>query len=164
MRWDEYVTDQKFTETCESVPEAVWCVWTEWGEYEQFSRDMRGCFSTAELAERHAGQLRGERDYSEVEVICEPVLTGVPTNVPHIRWSVHIRSDGTEDRGLGYHRDVDFWTWSNEIEPVLTARLGLWSGPHKPNDLFIEVIGCDKQAVAAEYKRLLAQAREQLGK
>lgn len=30
----------------------VWCVWTEWGEYEQFSRDLRACFPTAELAEQ----------------------------------------------------------------------------------------------------------------
>lgn len=144
--------------------DSVWCVWTEWGEYEQFSRDLRACFTTPELAELHAAQLRENDGYDVVEVVCEPVLAEVPVNVPFIEWSAHIDPDGAEDHDYGYSRGEKFRTWSNEIEAA-TGRMAKWRGERSPDpDLYIEVIGCDKEAVAAEYKRLLAEARERLGK
>lgn len=143
------------------MPKKVWVVWSEFGEYEQRSEQTHGVFVTRELAEAHAEQFRAEREDWDVRVIEEEVLTKVPTNVPYIRWAAHIQPDGEESRGLGWERRSVLRTFSNEIAPA-TGRLGKWSGDRAP-DLHIEVIGSDEEAVAAEYARLLAEARHQLG-
>jgi hypothetical protein len=139
----------------------VWCVWTEWGEYEQFSRDLRGVFATAELATAHADQLEASDRYDVVEVVADEVMTTLPTRVPYVCWSAHIKRDGTEDRESGFKRGKLFDTWSNELAPLGSAKCDKWSGRDIP-DLFIEVVGSDPEMVATEYGRLLALAREQL--
>lgn len=138
----------------------VWCVWTEHGDYENHSRDLRGVFATEELAEAHAAQIRQHETPDVCEVISEDVLGEIPSGVPWIKWSAHITPSGREDEGLGYERDEKFKTWSNEITAA-RGRLDRWSYPGTP-DLYVEVIGCDPEAVQAEYNRLLAVAREQL--
>jgi hypothetical protein len=136
----------------------VWSVWTEDGEYEQWSRDLRGVFATAELAEAHAAQLRESREYDVCEVLEESVLQEIPSRVPFIEWSAHITPDGAEDRGLGFDRGEKFKTWSNEIEPA-TGRVEPWNARQQPGHMYIEVVGSDPEAVAAEYARLLTEVR-----
>jgi len=138
----------------------VWCVWTEWGEYSQFSRDLRGIFASQLLAEAHAAQLRGG-SYDVVEVVEDEVLGVVPISVPYVRYAAHIRPDGTEDTHLGYHRGSAYSTWSNEIGPVESSRVGPWGSKEDPNQ-YIEVIGSDEALVSAEYDRLLVDLRSQI--
>lgn len=138
----------------------VWCVWTESGEYEQFGRDLRGVFATQALAEAHATQLRAASHYDVVEVVGDSVLDEVPISVPHVRYTAHICPDGTEDHGLGFYRESGFSTWSNELRPLDSSRVALWS--NKGADQYIEVIGSDEVLVAAEYDRLLVELRERL--
>ena len=137
----------------------AWCVWTEWGAYEDFSRDLRGIFATSELAELHANQLRAGKQYDEVAVVESDVLTEIPVSVPYVRYTAHIRPDGTEDKGLGYNRGSSFSTWSNELRPLNSSDLRSWYSWPDAEDLYIEVIGSDEALVAAEYDRLLQKAR-----
>jgi|ERR1035437_1022012 hypothetical protein len=143
-----------------SRTEPIWCVWTEWGEYESFSRDLRGIFQTPELAEAHAAQLRIDTTYDLVEVVENEILDALPQRVPHIEWSAHINPDGSEDKGLGYDRGARYHTFSNELRPLHSSRVDEWS--RQTHDLFIEVIGSDKDLVAAEYGRRLIEVRERL--
>jgi hypothetical protein len=143
------------------VTTTIWYVWTESGAYEQFSRDLRGTFASKALAEAHAAQLRNQGGYDAVEVVEDVVLDGVPVSVPYVRYAAHIWPDGTEDTGLGYHRESAFASWSNELRPLDNSRVGPWSRKDQP-DKYIEVIGSDEALVAAEYERLLAEVRSAL--
>jgi hypothetical protein len=144
------------------MSQSVWCVWTEWGDYENYSRDLRGTFTTRELANAHAAQLIAVRSYDVCEVVEERVLSEVPENVPYIIWSARIAPDGSEDNRLGFNRREAYRTWSNQIEPA-KGRLSKWNGLKSPKrDLYIEVIGSDPVAVETEYNRLLVMARAQL--
>ena len=136
----------------------VWLVWTEQGEYEDWSRDLRGVFPTRDLAEAHAKQLGAEAEVAE-----ESVLELLPEDVPRICWAAHIRPDGTEAEGeLGWERGEKYRTWSNEITPAL-GHTAFWSGEWSgKRDRYVEVNGCDEQAVREEYARLLAQVRHEL--
>ena len=137
----------------------VWLVWTEWGEYEQFSRDLRGAFVSQQLADQHAAQLRAEGQYDDVEVVEINILNDLPVSVPHVRYAAHILPDGTEDAGRGFHRGSEYSTWSHELRPLESSRVGPWGHPDDPNQ-YIEVIGSDETLVSAEYNRLLDDLRK----
>lgn len=141
----------------------VWCVWTEDGEYETYTHDLRGIFATRELAESHAAQLRADR-HDSVEVVEEAVLDAVPTRVTRFVYAAHITADGTEDKGQGYSGGVGTseW-WSNELRPMDSSSIKKWTSVHDPRpDLVIRAEGSDRALVAAEYARLLAEARRRL--
>ena len=142
----------------------VWCVWGTSGSYEDYTHDLLGIFGTEALAEAHSVQVRPE--WEKVDVVEDTVLDALPVRVPYVMFQAHIRADGTEDMGLGYwHEAEDARAWSHELKPLDSSRIDKWTSAFDPRpDLVIEAIGSDETLVAAEYARLLDEARQRLRK
>ena len=135
----------------------VYLVWTEQGEYEQYSHDLRAIFADKEQAEVHAGRLGGKVEEWDI-------LTALPKAVTHYRWTDHIAQDGSlspDEPRFGPHfgRRRDRWpSWNNEGMAV-RGELRDWNGK---GDLYVEVEGCDREAVKAEYARLVKEGRQRI--
>lgn len=132
----------------------VFLVWTEEGEYEMYSRDLRGIFSTRELAEQHKAIVGRERGV-DAEVAEWPVMDAPLSPAKHYNRAGHVLADGTVHRTSTGPWD----TWEHEC-PRVKGRIGPWSsrGP----DLYVEVHGYDREAVEVEFRRLLSEARERV--
>ena len=135
-----------------------WYVWSESAE----CRALRGVFGDHDVAVAHAAQLSAEYPDDFLAVVEGVVLSDLPVSVRRVRYAAHIYTNGREDTELGYGRGPTYRTWSSELMPLDTSRVGPWSSGSP--DRFIEVVGSDETLVAAEYARLLAEVRQGVAK